>query len=93
MAVNKITFHEGEKREVTVVVTSRNLQELVIIADASYELKKTSDNEIVQRGSCEIEGSEVTIFLELVERGMYELKVTALVGREVIIEKTLVVVE
>lgn len=93
MAVNKITFHEGEKREVNVTVTSRNSQDLVVIALANYELKRTSDNTIAQQGSCEVKGSEITIFLDLVERGMYELKVTASVGREVIIDRTLVVVE
>lgn len=93
MAVNKITFHEGEKREVNVIVTSKNLQDLVVITDAQYELKKTSDNTVVQKGSCEIEDNEVTIFLDLIERGVYELKITARVGREVIIDKTLVVVE
>lgn len=93
MAVNKITFHEGEKREITAVITSKNLQDLVIIASADYELKKTGDSAVVQKGSCEIEGNEVTIFLDLIERGVYELKITASVGREVIIDKTLVVVE
>lgn len=93
MAVNKITFYEGEKREVTATVTSRNSKETAVIASAEFELRKTYDNSIIQKGSCEVIGNEATVFLDLVKKGEYELKVISSVGREVVINKTLVVVE
>ena len=93
MAANKLTFYEGEKREVTSTVTSRNSKEAVVIASAEYELRKVLNNSIVQTGSGEIEGNEVTVLLDFIEKGSYELKVTSYVGREKIIAKTLIDIE
>lgn len=92
--MNRIVFNEGEKREVTAVITSRNQKETVIIASANYELKKTTfDGAIIQKGSCEVSGNEATVLLDLAQKGNYELEVFASVGREVIIKKVLVIVE
>lgn len=93
MGSNKITFNEGEKREITAIVTSKNQKETVVIASADYELKKAVDGSIVQKGSCEITGNEATVFLDLAKKGEYNLKVISSVGREVIISKTTITVK
>lgn len=85
--VTKITFNEGEKREVTATVTSKNIKEAVVIASADFELRRTDNNMIVQEGACEVIRNEATSFLDLAKRGSYELKVISRVGREVIISK------
>jgi hypothetical protein len=91
--VDKFVFYEGEKREITAVITSRTSKELVVIASAEYKLIKTYDNTVVQEGSCDISGNEVRIYLEFDQKGKYELQVTSSVGREKIIDKIDVIVE
>lgn len=93
MGINKITFNKGEKREVTATITSKNPKETVVVASAEFELRKTSDCSIVQKGSCEVTGNEVVVFLDLAKKGDYKLKIISSVGREVVISKALVVVE
>lgn len=90
MVLNKLTFYKGEKREVTATITSKNTKEVVVIASAEYELFNTCDNSIVQKGSGEITGNEVTVLLDLIKKGNYKLKITSHVGREVIINKTFI---
>lgn len=87
MIKNTIRFHEGEKRELTATVTSRNCQETVVIVSATFELIKVFNNTVVQTGTCEIIGNKINIFLDLVKSGSYELKTTLLVGKETIIDK------
>ena len=91
--MHKITFNEGEKRELTAIITSKNRKETVVIASAEYEFTKTFDGTVIQKGSCEVSGNEATVLLDLAQKGDYELEVTASVGREVIIKKVLVAVE
>ena len=93
MGVNKITFHEGERRELTATVTSKNPKETVVIASAEFELRKVYDDSLVQSGSCDVVGNEATVFLDLNLKGNFVLKTTSYVGREVIIKKILVDVE
>ena len=93
LSLNKLTFEEGEKREVLAVITSRNSKEAVVIASADFELKKTLGGAVIQTGSCEIAGNEVTAFLDLTKKGEYELKITSYVGREKIIKKTTITVK
>ena len=88
-----MTFIEGEKREVTATITSKNPDETVVIADAHFELLKKSNNSVIQSGACEFTGNEVTVLLDLAEKGSYVLKITSNVGREVIKSKVLVDVE
>ena len=87
--IKTISFNEGEKRELTATINSKNADEVVVIASAEFELKKFS-GEIAQQGACEISGNEATIFLDLAEKGSYELKTTFYVGREVIKKKRIV---
>lgn len=93
MPTNKITFYEGEKREVTATVTSKDPKETVVITSAKYELQKTYDDSIIQEGSCEIDGNEATALLDLSKKGEYKLTITSQVGREVLVKKTLVVIK
>lgn len=93
MGTSKLTFIEGEKREVTATITSKNPEETVVIASANFELIKKSDNSVLQSGNCEIEGNEVTVFLDLTAKGSYVLKIASNVGREVIKSKVNVEVE
>lgn len=93
MGTNKMTFIEGEKREVTATITSKNPDERVVIASAHFELLKKSNNSVIQNGTCEIAGNEVTVLLDLAEKGNYVLKITSNVGREVIKSKVHVEVE
>lgn len=93
MCTDEIRFYEGEKREVTAIVRSRNSDEAVVIAKAEYELKKQFNDEILQSGNCEINGAEATAFLDFdLPEGNYTLKIKSNVGREVIISKVLVVI-
>lgn len=93
MCTDEIRFFEGEKREVTAVVRSRNSDESVIIASAEYELKKQFSDEVLQSGKCEIKANEATAFLDFnLSKGNYQLEIKSNVGREVIISKVLVVI-
>lgn len=91
--MDKFVFYEGEKREITAVITSRTSKELVVIASAEYKLIKTYDNTVIQEGSCDISGNEVRIYLDFNQKGNFELEVTSAVGKEVIIDKIAIGVE
>ena len=91
--MDKLTFFKGEKREVTAVIYSVDPKEPVVIAASKYELKKTNDNSVVQEGSCEIKDNIVVVLLDFAEKGNYELTIESSVGREVIIDKILVIIE
>lgn len=93
MAADKITFYKGEKREVTATVTSKNSMDTVIIASADFELRKSANKVLVQKGTCEVSRNEATALLDLAEKGEFELKVISFVGREKVISKTLIEVE
>lgn len=89
--IKTITFNEGEKRELTATIRSEKENDVVVIASAKFELKKFS-GDVVQSGICEISdsGNEATIFLDLAEKGSYELETEFNVGREVIKKKRIV---
>ena len=88
MCDKEFTFYEGERKELTATVRSKTANETVVITKAEYEVKKYySSDEVLKQGSCEIEGDKITVLLEFLEEGSYQLKVTAYVGREKIIEK------
>lgn len=90
MASNEIRFYSGEVKEVTAVVHSRTDNEIVVINSASYELRTIPQNLIVEEGVCEVKGNEALVLLEMNEKGIYEITVTAHVGREKIIEKSMI---
>ncbi len=88
MCDKELIFNEGEIKEVTGTIRSKKANETVVITSAEYEVTKYYDStEIKKQGSCEIDGNEITVLLEFLEKGSYQLKVTAYVGREKIIEK------
>lgn len=83
----EIIFYEGEKRELTATVHSENPDEVVVIASAEFELRNQLTGDLVQSGGCNVEGCEALVYLNLETKGVYELKVTSHVGREVIVDK------
>lgn len=88
MLADEIKFYEGEKREITAVIHSKNPKDTIVIVEAEYELKKQFGDEILQSGNCEIKGAEATVFLDFeLPKGNYTLKIKSSVGREVIISK------
>lgn len=94
MGADELKFYKGEKREVTATVRSRNPKETVVIASAEYEVRKQFSEEVVQSGTCEINGAEATCCLDLnLPCGNYEIEIKSCVGREVIIKKARVEIE
>ena len=87
MSDRKIHFYEGERKEVTATVRSKTSNEVVVITSSTFEVTRVRDNTVVQKGTCEISGNEATALLEINQKGVLELKITACVGREVVIEK------
>lgn len=83
---DEIIFNEGEKRELTASVSSKNSGEVVVVASAEFELVDQATEEVVQAGNCEVLGDEAVVFLDLAEKGRYTLKTTLKVGREVIVD-------
>lgn len=90
MCGNEINFFEGERKEIKATIRSKTPNETVVITSADFELTNRYNGSIVQQGPCEVDGNEAAILLELNEKGNYELKITASVGREVIIEKAVI---
>lgn len=88
MCDKEFVFYEGEKRELTATIRSVKGDETVVITSAKYEVTKYYDeDEVVSQGACEIEGNEVIVFLEFLQQGSYQVKITVTVGREEIIKK------
>jgi hypothetical protein len=90
MHKGEIVFYEGEKRELTATVHSEDPDEVVVIASAEFELRAQLTGEVVQSGVCEVNDCGAVVFLDLAEKGSYELKVTTHVGREDIVDKHLI---
>lgn len=85
---DKLKFYKGERREVTALVRSGNSKETIVIALAEFEVRKQFSEEVVQSGTCEINGAEATALLDLsLPSGSYIAKITAYVGREIIIRE------
>lgn len=68
-----VRFIQGEKKYIQFVISSKK-KEPVIITNATYTL--TRNNEVVDSGPCEIEGSTLLVLLELLAFGSYQLEVT-----------------
>lgn len=90
MCGNEINFFEGERKEITATIRSKSPNETVVITSATFEVLKRYDGSTIQQGLCEVDGNEAAVLLELNEKGSYELKITASVGREVIMEKAII---
>lgn len=84
---SSIEFYEGERKEIRAVICSKISNETVVVTSAVYELKRKYGEDVLFEGNCEIKGSELTVLLETDEKGSYELKIRAEIGREKIIEK------
>ncbi|MCM1364719.1 MAG: hypothetical protein NC122_06375 [Faecalibacterium sp.] len=92
--MDQINFYAGETKQITVFVRpSRNVHEIVVVTRAEYQLTKQYEKDVIEKGSCEINGNEVSVMLGIEESGMYELKVTMQVGRETRIKKSLIRVD
>lgn len=90
MASNEIRFFAGEIKEVTAVVHSKTVDEVVVINSATFELTDGINGTTISEGTCEVQGSEASVLLEMPNKGIYEIVITANVGREVIKEKAII---
>ncbi len=79
MIVN-VRFVRGEKKYIQFLVLSKK-KEPIIITNATYTL--THNNEVVECGSCEIDGSAILVLLELSTFGSYQLEVTYTIPPEI----------
>lgn len=86
MINGSLNFNEGEIKYVKAKVVPQCRCETVVILSAVYELIATS-GEVVERGTCETNGSNISILLKTEIAGSYKLKITAKVGKETIIQK------
>lgn len=82
-----IEFYEGERKQITAVIRSKSPNETIVVTKAEYELKRKYSDSALVSDKCEIDKNELSVLLEAIEKGSYELKITAEVGREIIIEK------
>lgn len=74
-----VKFIKGEKKNIQFLVSSKK-REPVIITDATYTL--TRNNEVVDNGDCNINGSTMSVLLELMNIGSYQLEVTYMIPPE-----------
>ena len=68
-----IKFIKGEKKYIQILLSSKK-KEPVIITSATYTL--TRNDEVISSGDCEIEDSTLSVLLEPVNVGSYQLEVT-----------------
>lgn len=92
MCNNKaMTFFVGEKKLVSATVTPVNPDEVVVVISSEYKL--TRGEETIESGPCEIKGADITALIETDEVGVYDLEISAQVGREKYINKIKVIVK
>lgn len=83
-------FFKGERKYVRAKVVPLNRGEIVVITSAKYEL---FDGEtLVESGQCRIDEDAIELLLSTDTEGCFMLKVTCVVGEEIIIDKTTVAV-
>ena len=88
VGVAEINFYKGERKEVSATIRPYQSNEVVVIQSATYEVTKMfAKEDVLFNWDCEINDDEITILLEFLDVGQYELEVTAIVGREKLIEK------
>lgn len=68
-----IKFIKGEKKNIQFLISSKTKQP-IIITDATYTL--TRNNEVIVSGNCDMNGSILSVLLELMNVGSYQLEVT-----------------
>lgn len=83
-AITSITFYQGEERVVDAEIGSKNPNETIVVTSATWTLTDRRNGEIVDSGSCEVDGRTLTVFFGSNVTGRYMLEVTAHVGRETI---------
>lgn len=79
-----IDFLSGERKIITVTGISKDPNETVIFNSAEYELVSCGSSKTVDGGECELVGGKAELLLEIDEKGVYTLTVTAKIGREII---------
>ena len=84
-----IDFYLGEEKYVTAQIVPKKSSDVVVVTEATYELINQY-KKIVDSGTCDIDGKVLTILLAPVDVGSYTLKISARVGAERIIEKSVV---
>lgn len=91
MINHSLSFHEGEVKYVKAKVVPQHRSETVVVMSAIYQLIATG-GKVVESGICEVDGNNLSILLNTENAGSYELKITAKVGKETIIQKAYVYV-
>lgn len=86
------TFHFiiGERKEITATISPKDENEVVVINSATFEVERISDKSIIQNDNCEISGNEACALLEIDTAGIFGLRITAYVGREVVKKTALI---
>lgn len=87
----ELYFFVGEKKFVGSSVMSEDKNEVVVINDATYELK--DGNTVIEQGKCEIKEDKMSCLLKTDKAGIYELMITAIVGAEIIKQRARVYVD
>lgn len=82
-----INFYLGEEKYINAKVVPKNNDDIIIVNSAEYTLTDTNGN-VVDSGTCEIDGINLIMLLSPDGVGTYKLKITARVGAETIIEKS-----
>lgn len=91
--VYSLTFYEGEEKFIEATVVPVRECEKAVVLYASYELSKNGYRVVVERGNCETDGNKIRILLKTDNAGTYNLKITAKIGKETVIQRVAVNVE
>lgn len=80
-----IVYTLGEEKYVTATIKPKRNSDVVVVTRATYELIDEY-KQVVETGSCDIDGKELSVLLEPEKAGIYKLKMTVKVGPETIIK-------
>ena len=86
-----IHFYAGETKYVEATASAKNPNETVVVSSAKYELFQ--NGRAIEEGACQTDGAKIKALLAIEAPGIYELKITACIGAEKLIEKACVKVE
>ncbi len=86
-------FYVGEKRELEGYVLPETRGETVVINSAKYEVRKELSEEVIQSGSCDIDGNNFKAMLSFTEAGRFYYRVTLTVGEETVIDEAVITVK
>ena len=88
-----IEFYVGEVKRMEAVASPIKKGEIPVITSAKYEVKREYCDEIIEEGNCTVDVDIAEFYLKLEEPGVFVVKVTANIGKEVEIEKAYICVK